>query len=145
MCLPRFRYLLMIQPFQLRLWRLRVGMGFYKIFANVLQKFILYLNIFFEPRNYMATMVIHCSYSCINKDDYPILPNVIYFLISSTCHLQHLGKIPQQLNVRFAKHRGCFRCKLHSASDSYNSNHLKVGREGKNLKKGYRLWICYFV
>ena len=43
--LLKFWYLQLIHPLQWRILRLYMGMGVYKIFTNVLQKLVFYLNI----------------------------------------------------------------------------------------------------
>ena len=89
-----------------------------------------------------------------DKDDYPATcnsVNVIYFPTCSTLLLQYIRETAQQLNVRFGKHRDCFKGKVNSASFggfpiviskffvkalNMQFKSLKSGKDGEVLEEG---------
>ena len=55
---------------------------------------------FLKPSNHIVNTVTHCTYPCINNEDYPTIciSAIIHLLTFSTCHLQDVGEIAQELN-----------------------------------------------
>ena len=79
------------------------GFGFTK-YAQMYFKNLSFILIFIKPRNHIVSTIIHRSYPCINKDDYPVTcnsTNVVYLVTCSACHLQYVGETAQRINVRF--------------------------------------------
>ena len=87
-------------------------------------------NSFLKPTDKIVSSATHRTYSCTNHEKSYVTCNsfnIIYLIACLNCFIQYVGETVQQLNIRFATHRGSMSGKLQSNSCKWLAEYFSTG------------------